>query len=490
MTSAPTKPDFPDWLSPMLVKELRQGMRSRVFLICFLAVQAAMIFPTLIGLLSASINNSTTEVSVFFWIIIGTPLLLIMPSSGLHTISREKAANTLELIFLTRLTARRIVFGKWVAIVAQALLLRSSVLPYAVLRYYLGGIDLAYEMQVLGWMVVGSLLLTALTVGLSPAMGRVARIILPIGLVISLWIAAALLFGPMGGTMWSTGANPLLYYLDLTLQSLFLMLLMLEVGAGKIGPVAENHSTTKRLLAVASLLTAIGYSCTPGAIGDMSMISALIIVPVLVGSVCEPDCTVPSVYRPFVRKGIAGRVLGRLFYPGWASGVFLSQAMMAVITIQLATYYSRQAHGFAAQSAKLMQMGELNLIAVVGTFFMPVAFLRLLKVRLAFPTVFYLLFQGMLALLSVVGLLFSEYGPHINNGFPHRPAGAELLIDCIPICSLLHSGRIANWDNSSQEFVFLGNAVPDPALAAPRARGDGAGHARHVEARENCLHSR
>jgi len=36
--------DFADWFSPMLVKELRQGMRSRLFVISFLLLQGALIF--------------------------------------------------------------------------------------------------------------------------------------------------------------------------------------------------------------------------------------------------------------------------------------------------------------------------------------------------------------------------------------------------------------------------------------------------------------
>jgi len=44
--------DFPDWLSPMLVRELRQGIQSGAFFWTFLLLQAALVTPfPLAGLL-------------------------------------------------------------------------------------------------------------------------------------------------------------------------------------------------------------------------------------------------------------------------------------------------------------------------------------------------------------------------------------------------------------------------------------------------------
>jgi ABC-type transport system involved in multi-copper enzyme maturation permease subunit len=327
------RPDFPDWFSPMLVKELRQGMRSRVFLFCFLALQVAMIFPALTGLLNASIGESTTSSTVFFWLIVCVPLMLVMPSSGLGAISREKTANTLEPIFLTRLTARRILFGKWVALVGQTLLLIAAILPYSVLRYYLGGVNLATELQVLGYMVAGSALLSAVTIGVSPVMGKFGRIIVPIAIIIAIYITVAVVSememgvmrpGSSGGFDWNLAAA-------VALQGIFGALLMLEVGAGKIGPVAENHSTPKRFMAVASVLTAIFYSHAPGAVWWMWLPAVFIAAVAMIEAVCEPIRTLTSVYRPFVRWGVPGRVLGRLLYPGWPAGFFFSLLLLGMI---------------------------------------------------------------------------------------------------------------------------------------------------------------
>ncbi len=49
MIAADTKPDFPDWLSPMLVKELRQGIRSKAFMAVFFLTQLLMILSVVLN---------------------------------------------------------------------------------------------------------------------------------------------------------------------------------------------------------------------------------------------------------------------------------------------------------------------------------------------------------------------------------------------------------------------------------------------------------
>ena len=104
-TTAPiARADFADWLSPMLVKELRQGVRTRVFVILFILLQVCMLLDLVLSLLIASTGASTSEGTYFFWFMVSVPTLLIIPISGLGAIGNEIRGNTLELIFLTRLT--------------------------------------------------------------------------------------------------------------------------------------------------------------------------------------------------------------------------------------------------------------------------------------------------------------------------------------------------------------------------------------------------
>ena len=129
--------DFPAWLSPMVVKELRQGVQSGAFAWTFIGLQAAMFLFLSWGMtaIDPEVRGPGREFfQFFFWLIVAVGVLFVLPLRGLGSISGERAGNNLDLVRLTRLSATKIVFGKWLAIVAQGALLVAAVLPYLVLR--------------------------------------------------------------------------------------------------------------------------------------------------------------------------------------------------------------------------------------------------------------------------------------------------------------------------------------------------------------------
>ncbi len=140
-----------DWLSPILVKELRQGMRARVFVISFLLLQLFLGTLVLANVAAQYDRDTLEEQNHFFWVILGFALLVLTPLRSLVAISHEVKNRTMETVLLTRLTAWRVVFGKWSALFAQSLLLVSAVLPYVVLRYFIGGDDIVSDLE---WILV------------------------------------------------------------------------------------------------------------------------------------------------------------------------------------------------------------------------------------------------------------------------------------------------------------------------------------------------
>ena len=159
----PVKDDFADWLNPMLVKELRQGLKTKAFVIVFVLVQVALVILMGFRLLAQNdpFGYTAGMLDGLLWTAIGGALLVLMPLRALTAISEEDKANTLHLVQLTRLSSTRIVWGKWIALVSQTLLLSVAILPYAVLRYFFGGIDIVSDLLALMWMLGGSLMLTA-----------------------------------------------------------------------------------------------------------------------------------------------------------------------------------------------------------------------------------------------------------------------------------------------------------------------------------------
>jgi hypothetical protein len=453
------KPDFPDWLSPMLVKELRQGMRSRVFLLSFLALQVAMIFMAILGLMNAAEDNSNEGVSVFYWIVICLPLLFIMPSSGLGVISREKMANTLEPILLTRLTARRILIGKWVAIMGQTLLLVAAILPYTVLRYYLGGVNLVVELEVLAWVVLSSAALTAVAVGVSPWFGRISRVLVPIVLFVFVYVLAGILFdmANTGGPATRGGPFTEWWMVPVILVQTFLLgLFMLESGAGQIAPGAENHTTTKRLIALASVLIVI--ACSYASHGYAWNIPLLVIaVPAMVGAVCDSTRSMPSIYRPFVRRGLLGRFFGRVFYPGWPAGVLYSLLLMAIVGFRfeqmLAASYGRYPHDHFARLIfdDAVSVARITELSVAGALFLPMAVYRLLKIRKISAIVFFFCFHLVFSVLDLFGALVASIG--------RSNAVVLEALSVIPTCALWNRRVIGDWDAGARSSILLAQCV-------------------------------
>lgn len=162
--------DFGDWIGPMLVKELRQGLKSRAFGLSFVLLQAALVLLITFSVLEYRHNPDafkTQELSAYFWLVITVMLLLITPLRAFNDLAGERKANTLELLYMSGLTSWRIALGKWSSLVFQSWLFVLALLPYAVLRYYFGSVQLAEEGLALLWMLLASALLTALGLAVS-----------------------------------------------------------------------------------------------------------------------------------------------------------------------------------------------------------------------------------------------------------------------------------------------------------------------------------
>jgi len=174
MSTASTTPaatqgldEFSDRLSPMLVKELRQGLRARTFVILFLAIQALLGVVLLSAVGAAAPERAGQTVSSVIFFFFSMAVLIVQPLRGVGALHQEIKGNTIDLMVLTRLGAWRIVLGKWIAIVSQSALLLAAIAPYLILRYFFGRMNLFAELLLLALVFLGSAAFTAITVGLS-----------------------------------------------------------------------------------------------------------------------------------------------------------------------------------------------------------------------------------------------------------------------------------------------------------------------------------
>jgi hypothetical protein len=322
--------DFADWLSPILVKELRQGLKTKMFITTFILIQVVMILITGLQLLevahggSGSGNGFDGFFGAFIWI----PLLILMPARGLTAVSEEVKVNTLDLVQLTRLTAFRIVLGKWVALIAQTMLVVTAILPYAVLRYFFGEVDIITDLTIIGVLMLASMVLTAGALALSSAHIAI-RILVVLGLFFALSVLMSTIFDHspffMGGSSgWMWWMLPALAVLH--------VYLLLEIAASRIAPISENHSGRKRLVILGMGLVGVllAWLAEEHAAMTWSFCSLVATAWVILEALSERTQHVPSLYASFARRGFLGRLAGRVLYPGWASGLVFTLLLACI----------------------------------------------------------------------------------------------------------------------------------------------------------------
>ena len=404
MNTADSRPDFPDWLGPVLVKELRQGLRSRIFAAAFYLAQGLMILSVALNL-SAVAASDIPQPSLLalldgvFWLLIAIPLLFLMPFRGFGALHSEIKTRTLELVFLTRLTAWRIAAAKWGAIVLQTVLLLCAVLPYVMLRYFLGGVDLLDDLQKVFFLFVLSAVLTAATIAMSPFESKLVRALFVVAMLFGLqfilggvlaWMAVGRVAGSaVAGPAWQMYLGGFLFIVPL-------VILALEFAASRIAPLAENHAIRKRLLAFVVL--GIG-GITAALVPDLEwgfVLGLAFCAPVIVDALIGNQQPVKSIYAPFLRHGRPGEIAAGLLTPGWHSGVWFSLVAMALAGIT--AFFSGNLHD---------EMSRIALVAFFGALVFPAAFVRVVMPRTAFFGGFYFGIQCFLVVVTVMVMIIS-----------------------------------------------------------------------------------
>jgi ABC-type transport system involved in multi-copper enzyme maturation permease subunit len=127
--------DYSDRLPAVAVREWRQGLRSRVFVGPFMALQGGLFLLT-----TFQLNEPRSAgVAGMYWLTVLTVLVVVLPLRSLGALSEEREGSTMDVLVLTNLDGWSIVSGKWLATASMILLAAVSVLPTILLRWLVGG---------------------------------------------------------------------------------------------------------------------------------------------------------------------------------------------------------------------------------------------------------------------------------------------------------------------------------------------------------------
>jgi len=398
--------DFPDWLDPALVKDLRRGLKMRGFTATYLCLILALTL--LLG--GAILFDSGDSVMNVVWFPVAITLMLIQPMRGTNAIVEERKLETLPLIQLTRLNAFRILFGKWMALAFQTFLITVSLLPYMVLGHFLGGFEFAQNVLLLLLLTVFSLVLTAVTVALSVVTLVVVRTLATIG--IFLFTFQFTVMGISGSMIMGSSEflepQTLLMLLGVsTVIGAFLIYYLLSAGASQIAlPGTENHSTRRRIVAfiVVALIGIVGVVIDSFAV---AFEEAFLLIPLFfVGAVTAIDCLVdPAGTSIRTARQFAKRLkLGVVLAPGWPFGWAFAALMTVLLVIITAVLTSDLRAGLPDFDDEAWGF----LLAGIAAIFVPGALAVLLPKARQFPFNYYLLALVVVAALAALTGVLAE----------------------------------------------------------------------------------
>ena len=251
--------DFPDRLPPMVVKELRQGLRAKLFGETIAGFHLVLVVILLPAVSFGAASEITGIQRLLWWIFIGV-LVLLLPLRGLSALIQERRENTLDTLLLTNLSAGRIVWGKWLAIASQIAVTGISLIPYTIMMYAAGGISLTESLTTLLRLGLLAVSLTAAYVALSWNASWLSR---AGPALILTWLALTQYAGPMVRSL-TSGTNTFPAFSTVRLlaeivAAASLIYLMLEAASARLGPWTEDHRTGPRLVGCAlPLLLALG----------------------------------------------------------------------------------------------------------------------------------------------------------------------------------------------------------------------------------------
>lgn len=259
---------LPDRMNPVLVKELRQAQRGKVFAIALVVTLVFALLGAAMSALRIEDQRTFSESSgpMFFqsvYFFLNVAVLVVVPFQAFVSMGAERDDNTMEMLVLSNLKPRQIVMGKVLAALAQGLVFGLAFLPFVVTAFLLRGIDLETLLLVLLLTAFACAVLTNFAVMLSAVVQkRILRVLTMVALAGGLFMLVP--FAGMIAGEWFRRpefmAEPEFY--PILLQCLAFVaagsLMVFAVACNMMAHEEENRSTNIRLAVTALCVIGVG----------------------------------------------------------------------------------------------------------------------------------------------------------------------------------------------------------------------------------------
>lgn len=246
-----------DWVNPILVKEVRQALKSRQFALNFGVLLLFAWAGSLIGLAAmgpdAAWEARGPSMFYLYYLALAFALLVVVPYGAFRSLATEQEDLTYELLAITALGPRQIVAGKLACAAMQMLIYLSVLMPCLAFTYLLRGIDLPTIGLVIAWTVFGSLLLSAagLLLG-SMSLQRMLQPVISVSAVAGLFVLFIYACVGVGGLVLEGWLEPsgefwIFNAAAATIAASYFVLFFLATAA-QVSFASHNRSTPLRIV--------------------------------------------------------------------------------------------------------------------------------------------------------------------------------------------------------------------------------------------------
>jgi hypothetical protein len=349
-----------DRLNPILVKETRQALKSRQFVLTFSLVLIAVWVWTVAALtwIGPEIWYGAHGRDLFmgYFVILCFPLTVVVPFSALRSLAGEHEERTCDLLSITTLRPRQIVGGKLGSAALQVLVYLSAVAPCLAFTYLLRGIDVLSIVVLVAGVSLASLGLAviALLIG-TLASEKHWQIVLGIGAVIGLFYAFGGSIALGAVALWEEPGvfgEPYFWPAALCMLTAFASYLALAflAAAARLTFAGANRSTPVRMVMLVQQMLFVGwfawFAARESKIPDWPEITAVCLVIVgihwcVMGAMMTGESPELS---PRVKRNLPQSLLGRAFLtwfnPGPGTGYVFAVCGFAAAAVLAATVFS------------------------------------------------------------------------------------------------------------------------------------------------------
>lgn len=337
---------YSDIFSPIVVKEVRQSLRSRQFIWSMAALLTAILvwsFYVVLGNIpDIYYRPAGMQILSGYFLMLIAPTMVLVPVAAYMSLSQELSSNTFEVLSISPMSAGRIVWGKIAVALLQLLLFVSVLAPCVFFSYLLQGVQLttiAYPFLIT---VTFSILLICFGVMLGAnartTFQNLFGLFLLMGVSVLLMIGFAIFSFEVffGSTTFADAIGPVVAVVVISLSYAVLFAL---AAASQIGISGENYARPIRLwLAMQAYLIFVFIACAGivegGALESLTAAMPLVALHLTITGiivVSQSGVISPRTQRTMPRR-FASRLLQVCLIPGGGIGYFFILTVAASLT--------------------------------------------------------------------------------------------------------------------------------------------------------------